>query len=207
MSGNIPPIDEKQLHTIAQSNQQLAEFERLVGNHRDRLRRMVAARLDQALQKRIDASDVVQDALMIAFSRLEDYLSRRPMSFDLWLRKTTLERLIDLRRTHYAMQRDVRNEIAVADHSAMVLVGHALGCRGDAADSVIRRERMSVVRAAIAELNDADREILLLRYVDDLSIANAAKLLDIEASAASKRHGRALVKLALKLQQAGLYDG
>jgi RNA polymerase sigma-70 factor (ECF subfamily) len=197
----IFPIDDNQLRKLADGEQQLAQFERLVRDHRQRLRAMVAARLDQALQKRIDASDVVQDALMIAFARLQDYLERRPMSFELWLRKTTLERLIDLRRMHYATQRDVRNEIAVADHSALVLAGRALAHQADVADDFFESERMKTVRGAVDSLDDIDREILLLRYVDGLSLADAAKLLEIEPSAASKRHGRALIKLARKLQQ------
>ena len=129
------------------------------------------------------------------------------MSFELWLRKTTLERLIDLRRLHYAGQRDVRNEVPVSDHSVLILAGRAVGEATDAVECVLRNERLSLVREAIITLHDVDREILLMRYVDGLSVADAAKLLEIEPSAASKRHGRALVKLARSLQRLGLCDG
>ena len=37
---------------------------------------------------------------MEAFQRLEDFLKRQPMPFDLWLRKTTYERLQKIRRYH-----------------------------------------------------------------------------------------------------------
>ena len=42
---------------------------------------MVELRLDDKLRQRMDASDVVQDAQLEAYRRLEEYLERRPMSF------------------------------------------------------------------------------------------------------------------------------
>ena len=68
--------------------------ERLLQRHRPRLREFVEAHLDPALRARLDASDVVQEAQMEAARRLPDFLSRRPMPFRVWLRKTAYERLL-----------------------------------------------------------------------------------------------------------------
>ena len=46
----------------------------LLQRHRDALRRMVDLRIDRALSRRVDASDVVQDVLLEANTRLEEYL-------------------------------------------------------------------------------------------------------------------------------------
>jgi len=46
-----------------------------------------------------------------------------------------------------------------------------------------------------AELEPIDREILALRHFEELSNAEAAHLLDIRESAASKRYTRALKHL------------
>ena len=59
--------------------------DQLLGRHRDRLRRMVDARLDRRLAARLDPSDVVQDVLLEAAHRLPDYLKDRPMPFYPWL--------------------------------------------------------------------------------------------------------------------------
>src|SRR5207248_7122752 len=61
----------------------------LLERHRERLRRMVALRLDRRLQGRIDASDVIQEAYLEASTRRAEYLQQPTMSFFLWLRFLT----------------------------------------------------------------------------------------------------------------------
>ena len=53
--------------------------------YRDHLRRIVEGRLDPRVSARIDPSDVVQDTLMEASRRLDDYLRERPLSYFAWL--------------------------------------------------------------------------------------------------------------------------
>src|ERR1700745_814093 len=72
----------------------------LFSRHRDRLRRMVEARLDPRLQARLDASDVVQDAYVEVVERLPEYLRDPKLSFFLWLRLVVSERLVRLHRHH-----------------------------------------------------------------------------------------------------------
>src|SRR5215470_4463110 len=64
--------------------------------HRERLRRMVALRLDRRLQGRIDASDVIQEAYLEATTRRADYLKQPAMPFFLWLRFLTSQKLAEL---------------------------------------------------------------------------------------------------------------
>src|SRR3954463_8099854 len=48
--------------------------EGLLDRHRDALRRIIALRMDRMIQQRVDASDIVQDVLVEANRRLQDYL-------------------------------------------------------------------------------------------------------------------------------------
>jgi len=73
---------------------------RLLGQHRDRLRRMVAVRMDDRLSARIDASDVVQETLMLAAKQIADYLRDPPLPFYPWLRQIAWNRLAVLHRRH-----------------------------------------------------------------------------------------------------------
>src|SRR5688572_24021646 len=83
----------------------------LLAAHRDRLRRMVAARLDRRLAARIDPSDVVQEALADATRKLPEYLRARPISFYPWLRQLAWERVVKLHHRHIdAGKRSVRRE-------------------------------------------------------------------------------------------------
>ena len=58
-----------------------------------------------------------------------------------------------------------------------------------------RRELASSVHKAVDRLSEADREILLMRNFEELSNQEAAEALGIDSVAASKRYGRALVRL------------
>jgi RNA polymerase sigma-70 factor (ECF subfamily) len=62
------------------------------------------------------------------------------------------------------------------------------------------------VSQAVEQLAQTDREILLLRHVDDLPYQEIACLLDIEPAAARKRYGRALIRLQRVLSAHGLLE-
>jgi RNA polymerase sigma-70 factor (ECF subfamily) len=68
---------------------------------------MVALRLDSRLSARIDASDVVQEALTVAAQRLADYERERQLPFYPWLHRLTSERLATVHRQHRRASRSV----------------------------------------------------------------------------------------------------
>jgi RNA polymerase sigma-70 factor (ECF subfamily) len=70
----------------------------LLERHRDRLRHMVALRLDPRLRRRVDPSDVVQESLAEAAGKLSDFARRRPLPFYAWLRQIAWEALVRLHR-------------------------------------------------------------------------------------------------------------
>ena len=75
-------------------------IERLLERHRERLRRMIALRLDGRLTARVDASDVVQETLADAARKLEVYARDRPLPFYPWLHRLAAERLAAIHRLH-----------------------------------------------------------------------------------------------------------
>jgi RNA polymerase sigma-70 factor (ECF subfamily) len=173
-----------------------AAYDRLFDLHRASLRQMVERRLDLRLCARIDPSDVVQEAQMEAFRRLPDYMERQPMPFRLWLRKTALERLSNLQRNHLAAaRRSVRREVPIPDRSSFELAQRLVASGASPSAHLAARDLARQIQQALAQLPPADREVLLLRYVEQFSNQEVAYLLGIDLSAASKRHGRALLRL------------
>ena len=84
---------------------------KLFDAHRARLRDVVALRLNDELQPRVDASDVVQETLVAAHAQLPDFAARRPVPFFVWLRQIAMDKLIELYRFHVlAQKRSVRRE-------------------------------------------------------------------------------------------------
>jgi len=182
-------------------------FEDLFARHRAYLRQVVAVRLDPRIRPRLDPSDVVQEAQLDAFRRFGDFLERRPMSFRLWLRKTTCERLLMLRRYHRtAARRSVDKEVGLPDGSAFVLVNQLLAGGSAPSQRLQRSESARRIRNVMAQLQEADREILLMRNLEALSNQEVAEVLQIEPVAASQRYGRALLRLRKLLQANGLME-
>ena len=69
-----------------------------------------------------------------------------------------------------------------------------------------RKELASQVRKAIDQLKDEDREMILMRVYDGLSNAESAEVLRIEPGSASKRYGRALLRLRALLLAEDIHD-
>lgn len=177
-----------------------AAVERLLARHRAALRRMIDLRLDPALRRRVDASDIVQDVLVDANRRLEAYLADPAMPFHLWLHHMAKDRIIDAHRRHrQAARRSMDREQPLAgpgDASRSRAVGPVIvdPAPTPAADAAWR-ELEGRFAAAVEQLDDNDREIVLLRHFEQLSNADAAELLKLSPPAASMRYIRAMRRL------------
>ena len=125
----------------------------LFERHRPRLRQMISLRLDPRLAKRIDPSDVVQEALAAAYPRLDDYLREQPLPFYPWLRQ-------------------------FAVHGAL-----------------LRKELHDRLQAALAKLSPNDREVLVMRNLEQMSTVEIAAVLGVKEGTVRVRHLRALERL------------
>jgi RNA polymerase sigma-70 factor (ECF subfamily) len=176
-----------------------AARQELFARYRERLRLMIAVRLDRRLAARVDASDVVQEALADAALELAEYLRRRPLPFYPWLRRLAWERLLELHRRHVlagkrSVTREEPAEPALPDESVF-----ALACRlvagGSSPSSRLKREELrGQVRAALAALSPNDREVLVLRHLEHLSMKEVAAVLGVSEGAVKVRHLRALAR-------------
>ena len=168
--------------------------------HRDRLRKMVAVRMHEQLASRVDPSDVIQDAMAEASKKLPAYLDGRPMPFYPWLRRFVWQRLVQLHRHHLdAQQRSVRRETAAElplSEASGVQLAEQLICSGTSPSAgAIRKELRGQVRHALEQLATHDREVLVLLYLEQLSVHEASEVLGISLRATNMRHLRALRRL------------
>jgi RNA polymerase sigma-70 factor (ECF subfamily) len=168
----------------------------LLERYREPLTRMIELRLDSALRGRVDAADIVQETFLEATERMTDYLTRNPMPFDLWLRKTARERLIMERRRHIkAAARSVTREIPLPEQSSLQLAERIFALELSPVRHVSRKERAFIIRRAVAQLPEHEREVVIMRWIEGLDYAAISAVLGIEQAAARKRHARALIRL------------
>jgi RNA polymerase sigma-70 factor (ECF subfamily) len=181
--------------------------DRLLHRHRCYLHRLIDLRLDPQVQGRVDPSDVVQEAQLEALRRLDDYLKQPPMPFRLWLRQIAYDRLLMLRRQHVeAARRAVGREVPLPDRSSLELARQLLASGSTPSQQLIQREFVRRVREAVGRLPDGEREILVLRNLEGLSNREAAQVLQIDPASASRRYGRAVIRLRAILIQSGLME-
>jgi RNA polymerase sigma-70 factor, ECF subfamily len=201
---------EALLRRVAQADAVAAD--ELWERHRPALRRMIGLRLDQALARRVDASDIVQDVLLRASQRLSDYLRHPTLPFHLWLRQIATDHVIDAHRRHrQAGKRSMDRERPMAagrtrgfadDRSSLDLAAQLRDPSPTPAALALRHELECRFQDALSHLEDDDREIILLRHFEQLSNGEAARLLGLSDAAAGMRHLRALRRLRALLAEA-----
>ena len=180
---------------------------RLLERQRPKLRRMVAVRFDRRLAARVDPSDIVQESLLEAAARIDDYVRNRPLPFYPWLRRIAADRLADASRRHlHAGRRSVGREepAGLPGESVMELAERLLAPNSAPSARLRRRERRDRVRAALESLPERHREVLVLRYLEDLSTEDAASVLGVGAGAVKMRLVRALQRLREQLDEEDL---
>ena len=173
----------------------------LLTAHEERLIRMVAFRMDPRLRGRIDAADVVQEAFVQVSAHREDFFRAPEMPLFLWLRKIVSNKLFELHRHHLGTHmRDANRDRPLAapktwDDTAEALWLHLSGHLTSPSGAAVRNEARTRLAEALDRMDATDREVLMLRHFEQLTNAEAARVVGIEERAAGKRYLRALARL------------
>jgi RNA polymerase sigma-70 factor (ECF subfamily) len=191
------------LRRVAQA--EASATDELWERYRPALKRLVDLRLDQAVARRVDASDVVQDVLLKANQRLGEYLRNPVLPFHLWLRQIARDQVIDAHRRHrVSARRTVDRERALYvgqrsgsldNRSSIDLAAQLRDSNLTPAAEALRHELQGRFHDALLRLEDEDREIILVRHYEQLSNSEAAQSLGLSEAAAGMRHLRALRRL------------
>ena len=197
--------DTQRLVTRARDGDAAAAAQ-LMQKHRPRLKRMVRARMDPRMKGRVDPSDVIQESLLSATQQLPKYLDEQPIPFYPWLRRIAWQKLTHLHQRHLdAQRRSLRKELPrdcwISDQSAVQIAELVTARSASPSSRAQRQESHEQVRGALQQLNEQDREVILLRYLEQLSTKEIAATLDVTTATIRMRHLRALQKLQQLLQR------
>jgi RNA polymerase sigma-70 factor (ECF subfamily) len=155
--------------------------------------------LDARLHGRLGVSDVLQEAYLEAAQHLGEYLREPKMPFYLWLRGIANNKVCELHRHHFGVQkRDVSKDVSLVHGAQTTTIALAtlLAGREERPSQVAMRAELRVqLQQALEQLDPLDCEVLSLRHFEQLSNNETAEMLGIEPSAASKRYVRALRRL------------
>lgn len=160
------------------------------------LRRMVELRLDARVAARVDPSDVLQEVYLDMAAQIDGYLHQPKVAFYVWLRGLTWERLLKLHRRHLGADcRAVSREQALPLDSSAALARQFLASGASPSEAQVQQELRHRVQQALAQLDDGDREVILMRDFEGMTNGEVAQLLGLTASGATMRYGRALFRL------------
>jgi RNA polymerase sigma-70 factor, ECF subfamily len=203
----MPPQDSDTEELVRRAGQgEEAAMHVLLDGNRSRLKRMLAVRMDRRLLARIDPSDVVQETLMEAARLLPSYAQSRPLPFYPWLRGVAWERLVQLHRKHVGAQkrgadREAPADVGLSDESAIGLVQRFASSGTSPSQHMLRKELQTRVRSALDLLSPQDREILVMRHLEQLQVSEIAAILGMDQGAVKMRRLRAARRLRDLLDQ------
>jgi RNA polymerase sigma-70 factor (ECF subfamily) len=130
------------------------------------------------------AEEITQSAFCTIVMKIEDYAEVG--RFESWLFRIAMNRLRD------EMRRRKRQARPVEDEALTALAGPA---DDDAPSAATDRAESVTLHRALAQLPEADRRIIHLRNVAELSFKQIADLLEQPLGTVLARHHRALKKL------------
>ena len=175
-------------------------LEWLVAHLSPLLRAHANFRLGRSLRRIYDPDDLVHDAWLAALPKLRELCGdpsrRRTPVLLRYLSQTIVFRIGKLARRHArgpAVERDGEPDPELpADVTGAVT-------------RAVQNEHRAQVQQALDELEATDREVVLLRGIEQLSAKATAALLGIGVEAAFKRYQRALARLRGRMPH-GVFD-
>jgi len=161
-------------------------FGELVEQYRDNVYRLAYRMCGNAY----DADEAAQEAFVAAWRALPNF--RGDAKFSTWLYRLTTNAAIDV------MRREKRHQ-TVGDGEMVDLADDA----DSPQETVERTEQQEAVQEALATLSEEYREVLLLRYMEELDYAEIAEVLQLPSGTVKSRINRAKAALKTALLKSG----
>ncbi len=145
----------------------------LLESYRNYLRLLAQTWLDRSLGGKFDRSDLVQETLIRANDRFDQFGGSTEAELVGWLRQILARQLADSARRFRGATRDVARERPVAESldASSCALGHLVPVSAEPSASVTaQRREMSVLLAdALAEMKLEYREVIVLRSLQELT--------------------------------------
>jgi RNA polymerase sigma-70 factor (ECF subfamily) len=163
-------------------------------------------RLGAVLRRHVDPEDLVADVWNVVLRRIGDLEAaegRGAGAFVRYLGTTLLRRIRDLARL--AAVRESGRRLAAGEPTEEDGAAAGPADKDDVVASIIRSERRSSVRDALTTLPEQDREVLVLRGLEERPLEEVGLLIGCKPGTVAVRYHRALKRLRTQLP-GSVYD-
>jgi RNA polymerase sigma-70 factor (ECF subfamily) len=163
-----------------------AAFDRLIHAHEGALRSQLAIQLGEGLRGRVEVDDLLQDALLRAFTSLPQFRGETASEFHSWLAGIAHHTVLDRARRLTAQKQDYRREVALGEGGAAGDVAQAAAAVLSSPSQALRREeRLARLLAAVEKLAPDHREVIRLSLIEQLPSEEVARRLQRSPKAVS----------------------
>ena len=174
-----------------------APRKRSLEDFRSYLLLLARMQLDAGPRNRIDPSDVVQETLLEAHAKAEQFHGD-DSALAAWLRQALVNNLRDAWRALHRDKRDIRREQAVAEsvaQSSARLEGMLAAPDSSPSQRIVRNEELLRLADALTQLPQAQREAIVLHHLQGCSLSETARSLGKTDAAVAGLLHRGLKKL------------
>lgn len=201
----MPHTDPLRLIQLARTGDDAALGDLLV-EYRNYLKLLAGMEIDRRLRRRVDASDIVQEALLRAHRGFQKFRGQTEGELLAWLRRILASSLSDVARQYFGTaRRQLGLELEVVeslDDASRVLASGLIDHSTPSA-AALQHERCVQLANALAALPNANREAIVLRHLEDLSFSEIAVRMGRSVNSVKKLWIRGLASLRNNWEREG----
>lgn len=178
-------------------------IDRLLDAYRNYLRMLARVWLDRSLRQKLDASDLVQDTLLKAHQKFQQFRGGSEAELVVWLRKILARNVVDVVRRYGAASRQVDREHSLNQmiDGSIHALDNLLVASGSSPSQAAQRRELGVVLAdALATLSADHRDVIVLRNLEELEWDAVAEKMDRSKDAVRMLWVRALKEFRPRLE-------
>ena len=146
-----------------------------------------------------EAEDIVQEAFVRLHRQVAGHGSGSVKHLTTWLFRVTHNLTIDVLR-----QRSRRKRVPETTIDPVVLSEEQAADELDALGEVLRQEARQVAMRELAQLDDQQRQVVLLKVIQEMTLRQVAEVVGISVSMVNYRLNQGLTELAQRLRRAGI---
>jgi RNA polymerase sigma-70 factor (ECF subfamily) len=143
--------------------------------HREYLRLLARLQLDPQLRTAMDPSDIVQQTLLAAHEKLDQFRGRTDVELRAWLRAILANQLALAARRHGRAYGRGRSLEEALERSSARLGKFLASEQSSPSQGAMKAERLIELAAALARLPEDQRTALELRHLRGLSVPAVAE--------------------------------
>jgi RNA polymerase sigma-70 factor (ECF subfamily) len=180
--------------------------ERSLDDYRDYLRLLTRTQMSARLQAKLDASDIVQQAILLAHQNRSQFRGRSEAEWLGWLRAILANVLAAAARRFTAEARDLAREQSLEaelDLSSSRLESLLAADQSSPSERAVRGEELLRLARALSRLPPDQRRVVELHYLKGVPVAEVAALVERTKPAVAGLLFRGLRKLGDLLRESG----